>query len=348
MSVRDGERFLSEAVESILDQTMRDFELIVVDDASTDRSAEILASHARRDPRLRVLRVDASAGLAGALNLGCEVARGTLVARMDADDVAAPDRLERQVAFLGEHGQVAVVGGAATLIAETGVPHEVRRPPLDDARIRATLRRRNCMIHPTVTMRRDVLCDTGGYRAAFVNAEDYDLWLRLAERHRFANLPDAVLRYRVHRGQASFQGLEQQVLSTLAAQVAARRRRAGDDDAAVAACPPTPAVLAALGVTEEVLREGLAMTALDRAADLADVGEETLAVTALALTPGYATSTGTRRQTLARYHAKRARRQWRRGQAVLSLASLARAVRTHPALAVRAAFALLRPRPGGR
>jgi hypothetical protein len=341
MSVRDEERFVAQAVESILAQTLPDLELVVVDDASTDRTPEILSTQARRDARLRVCRLPGRSGLAAALNLGCGQARGTLIARMDGDDVALPHRLASQVAFLRAHPDVALVGGGAIVIDAAGRPLDTRCPPAGDAQIRASLDRRNCLIHSTVTLRRDALRALGGYRAAFLHAEDYDLWLRFAERHRLANLPEPVLRYRVHGTQVSQHALEQQVVSTLAAQVAARRRRAGEAER-VGPAPITRAILVGLGVPAAAIRGVMETTCIHRAAELAALGQTDLAVATLAVAPGFAGAPAARRHAAARLHAELARRLWRRRQLGRSLAAAGRAVRLRPALLARAAWRVVR------
>ncbi len=333
---------MAQAVESILGQTLRDLELVVIDDASSDRSPDILAGFAGRDSRIRVLRSDAPLGLAAASNLACELARGPLVARLDHDDVALPDRLDRQAAFLAAHERVAVVGGAAVVIDDAGTSHHLLRPPTDDVGIRAELGRHNCIIHPTVMLRREALRSMGGYRARFALSDDYDLWVRLAERYQLANLPDVLVRYRVHPEQVSHQDLEQRVLSDLAVQALARRRHAGLGEPPSGDHPITRADLAELGVSEDVIETTVAKACLDRAVLLDDIERPRLALAALARTPGFASSTSVRRQTLARYHASLARHRWRRAQRVRSLASALRAVRARPALLGRFASRLFR------
>ena len=342
MCVRNAALFVAQAVESILGQTLRELELVVVDDASSDRSPDILASFARRDSRIRVLRSSAPLGVAAALNLACDEARGPLVARLDGDDVAVPDRLERQATYLAAHERVAVVGGAAVVIDESGKSHHLLRPPADDATIRAELVRQNCMVHPTVMLRRAALRSAGGYRARFVGAEDYDLWLRLAERHQLANLPDVLVRYRVHPEQVSHQDLEARALAVLAAQALARRRRAGRDETPSDERPISRADLAELGVSEDAVESGIAEACLDRALLLDDIDRPRLALAALARTPGFAVSPAVRRRTVARYHAALARRRWRRAQRARSLASALRALRARPALLGRVASRLIR------
>ena len=145
MPVRDGERFVAEAIGSVLGQTVSDLELIVVDDGSTDSTPALLAGVA--DPRVRVLTQPPS-GLAPALNAGCAEAAAPVIARMDADDVALPDRLEWQLAFLDAHPDVALLGGGIVLVDEEG--REFDREPAAAA---PALVDRNDLVHGTVVMR---------------------------------------------------------------------------------------------------------------------------------------------------------------------------------------------------
>ena len=222
MPVRDGERFLDEAVESILGQTVSDLELLVVDDGSTDSTPELLARLSARDARI-VVHSQAPAGLTVALNAGCDLASAPLIARMDADDVAMPDRLERQIAYLDAHPAVALLGGGIVLVDEHG--REIDREP---GRARLDFMVRNELTHATVVMRAEAFEALGGYR--FDQSEDYDLWLRFDERHDVAALAEPVIRYRLHPGQFSVTMLERQALGFLCVREAARRRRAGDPD----------------------------------------------------------------------------------------------------------------------
>jgi hypothetical protein len=340
MTVRNVERFVAQAVESVLGQTLRELELIVVDDASSDGTPDILSIFARRDSRVRIHRHDTHLGIPAALNLACRRARAPLIARLDGDDVAVPDRLERQTAHLARHDRLALVGGAAIVIDDTGRPHHRLRPPAD---VHAQLLERNVIIHSTVTLRRDALERVGGYRARFAGAEDYDLWLRLAERYQLGNLTDALVHYRIHPGQLSHQALEQQVLSILAVKILARRRRAGVDEGPAGDQPVTRADLAQLGVTPDAVQSALGRACLDRAVDLGDLDQPSLSLATLASTPGFATSEAVRRRTLARYHSLLARRRWHRGQFGRSLASVLRAIRARPALLGRLAGRWIRP-----
>jgi glycosyltransferase involved in cell wall biosynthesis len=236
LPVHNGAAFLAAALDSVLAQSVRDFECIVIDDGSTDATPAMLAEVARADARLRVVRIE-HAGIVAGLNRGLAEARAPLIMRMDADDVALPDRMARQAAFLQAHPEVAVVGGAIELIDRAG--RRLRRVayPTDPAAIAAALPRGAPLAHPAVMMRRDAVRGCGGYRPQFQYAEDYDLWLRIAERAQIANLPEVVLRYRNHSQKLSVRRASQQAIVTLAAQVAAAARRAGRPDpfAAVAA-----------------------------------------------------------------------------------------------------------------
>jgi len=238
MPVYNAARFLGEAMESILAQSFKDFELIAIDDGSTDGSAEILERYARADRRVRVFRREHQR-LPATLNFGCEIAAGKYIARMDADDIALPTRFERQVEFLDRHPRVAILGTQLERIREDGTRIDVTNVPLEHAEIDANMQKFCCMFHPTVMMRAEAVRALGGYREAFFAAEDHDLWLRAAEHYELANLPEILLRYRIHTRALSFEKLEQQVMSAMAAEISARLRRAGKSDPFTANKPIT-------------------------------------------------------------------------------------------------------------
>ncbi|MDX6511406.1 MAG: hypothetical protein QOE36_910 [Gaiellaceae bacterium] len=198
MAVHEGERHLRESIESILGQTFRDFELLVVDDASTDGTAAVLAGY--DDPRIRTVRNPENLGLTRSLNRGLEQARGRLVARQDADDVSEPPRLERQVAFLEANPDVPLVASAYLRIDDSGAEVGPRPVPCDPRSIRRRLLLLNAFAHSSVVFRREAVEALGGYREAFPFAQDYDLWSRLARTAPLAALPEPLVRYREAAG----------------------------------------------------------------------------------------------------------------------------------------------------
>lgn len=181
----NASKFLRSAITSLLQQTYSNFEILVVDDGSTDNTCSIAREY--DDERIRILERDDPDGLAGALNYGIDAAAGEYIARQDADDISAPDRLARQVAYLDSHPDVALVGTAARMISESGhergLRHVLERPMVDD------LLKKNQFVHGSVMYRKaEVLEATGGYDTLFETSEDYDLWIRLANQHPVRNL----------------------------------------------------------------------------------------------------------------------------------------------------------------
>ena len=202
LPIYNGDAFLREAVDSILAQTFRDWELLLVDDFSTDSSRRIAEEYAQRDGRVRVLTNTQGKGVAGAGNTGLAAAAGVYVARMDQDDVSLPERLQRQVRFMETHPQV---GACGTWFRYLGT-QEVIRYPESHADIKIRLLGNTALAHPSVIMRRSVLLASGlRYDAAFDCAEDYHLWIRLAAVTELANIPEVLLEYRAHAAQISQQ-----------------------------------------------------------------------------------------------------------------------------------------------
>ena len=200
MGVWNGAPRVREAIESVLGQTLGDLELVVVDDGSTDATASILGSFG--DPRVRVTR-ERRGGLTSALRSALGLARAPLVARLDADDVALPERLERQRDFLERHPEVGLLGTAAREVDGIGREVGVVRPPTEDAALRGALIRHNPFVHSSVMMRRSALEQAGGYDPSFPVAQDYDLWMRMSRVTRMANLPEALVVRRLLPGRIS-------------------------------------------------------------------------------------------------------------------------------------------------
>ncbi len=196
MSVYNGEEFLAPALESVLNQSFRGFEFIIIDDGSTDRSAEIVKGY--KDPRILLVRQE-NQGLAVALNRGIELATGEYVARQDADDISHPERFATQVRFLDAHPEIAVLGTGALLIDPQGRPFSSFRTFTRHERMVAELLRGACpLMHGSVMARREALLAAGGYNAAFIDAQDVELWLRMSGRYRLGNLSDILYQQRKH------------------------------------------------------------------------------------------------------------------------------------------------------
>ena len=200
MGVRQGARWVRGAVESLRAQTDPDWELVVVDDGSTDGTLATIEAIA--DPRVRAERQE-PAGLTAALVRAAARARAPLLARLDADDLARPERLGRQRAFLAAHPDVGLLGTAAVEVDAEGRAVARVSPPADDAAIRRALIRRNPFVHSSVMMRREVFERAGAYDLAFPVAQDYDLWMRMSALTRLANLPEALVVRRLVPGRVS-------------------------------------------------------------------------------------------------------------------------------------------------
>jgi glycosyltransferase involved in cell wall biosynthesis len=228
MSVHDGERYLNEAVASVLRQTLSDFEFLIVDDASNDGSASLVESFG--DPRIRLLRNPENLGLAASLNRGIDLARGVYIARMDSDDVSLPERLAAQAAFLDARPRVSVCGSWVEFIGERA--GHVWRYPTDPDAIRCRLLFESPLAHPSVMIRKAHLDEAGfRYDPAFRRAQDYDLWVRATPRLTLANVPEVLMQYRIHPGQAGERNFEEQQ------EFAGRVRRAQLERLGI---PPTP------------------------------------------------------------------------------------------------------------
>jgi glycosyltransferase involved in cell wall biosynthesis len=258
MSVFNGERFLAEAIESILNQTFRDFEFIIIDDGSTDETPGILVSYQKADPRVAVLH-QVNKGQVPSLNSGCGLARGRYIARIDADDVALPERLERQIAYLEQNPQIALLGSSISNIDEMGRHLSTWALPTGDKEIKERLFGLQDIpfCHVTLVFRTEAFRAVNGYRTAFAPAEDYDLWLRMAERWQLSNLPEPLVKVRRRAQSLSFRSARQQVISRLVAWSASAVRRAGGSDPICQEEPVSRDLVRSLGVSDALFEESL-------------------------------------------------------------------------------------------
>jgi len=220
MPVHDAERYLDAAIASVLGQTHRNLELVMVDDGSTDGSAAIAERHAKQDPRVKFLRNERNLGIVKARNRAFAESnpRSAYFAVLDSDDVCMPDRLALQVAFMEAHPDHAIVGGNTLIIDEQGAVIGERRYPSTHEQIVRVITRYNPIAQPTVMIRRAALEQVGVYSERYPRCQDYELWLRMAARFKLANLPEFTLKYRISETQGKRVQLRESLRYTLQIQ----------------------------------------------------------------------------------------------------------------------------------
>ncbi len=201
MSVRNGEPYVEEAVRSLLIQTYGDFTFLILDNASTDRTRAVIRGF--RDSRIQLVELERDLGQTGALNHGLALSDTPYIARMDADDIALPSRLERQMQFLIGHPEVALLGTWFEGIDPEGRVIGRHSPPAEHTEILKAMLFENPFAHASTVFNRQVALAFGGYDPSFRCAQDYALWWRIALAHRVANLPEFLVQVRSHGGQAS-------------------------------------------------------------------------------------------------------------------------------------------------
>ncbi len=199
MPVYNTAAYLPEAIESILNQTFTDFEFLIIDDASTDGSAAIIESY--QDPRIKFIRKPVNTGYTRSLNMGLEMASGEYIARMDSDDFSLPDRFAKQVTFMDTHPEVGVCG---TLVEFIGAKEGIEKKETENNRIKNVLFRTNQFCHPSIFLRTSVLRDNNLYFDPNLEpAEDYAFWVKISRFSDLRNIPERLVKYRVHPHQVS-------------------------------------------------------------------------------------------------------------------------------------------------
>lgn len=214
MPVYNCQPYLAKAMDSVLQQSFTDFELIVIDDGSTDGSSEILRAYAGKDARIRLHKQD-NAGLPLTLRRGQELCQAPYIARMDGDDIAYPERLEKQLAFMEANTDVGISGACARVVDAEGAPMQNFQPPCKHTDIDAKLMKgqASAIIHPLAFMRREALLASGGYLPES-ELEDLDLFLRMAEHTQTANLSEVLLDYRMHLSSTNYQRRQRHIRLT--------------------------------------------------------------------------------------------------------------------------------------
>lgn len=199
MAVHNGERYLGSAVGSILQQSFQQYELLIIDDASTDNTPSVLLSYEERDKRIRVLRNETNIGLTRSLNRGLAVSQGKYIARLDADDQCYPARLAVEVEYLENHPECTVLASQADLIDEDGNRLGHARRVFSSETIVAQLFIYNPIVHSTVMFRADRIKALGGYDESLTRAQDYDLWFRvIGAKQKIETLNDSLVAHRMH------------------------------------------------------------------------------------------------------------------------------------------------------
>jgi glycosyltransferase involved in cell wall biosynthesis len=200
MSAYNSENFIKEAIDSILSQTFSDFEFIIINDASMDSTESIIKSYG--DSRIKLINNQQNEGLAKSLNTGLDIANGKYIARMDADDVSLPERFQKQFDFMEQNQDIDICG---TFYETFGNKSCVVRTPENDTDIKDALFFSNCIAHSSVMMRKSTIDKFGiKYDENLRSAQDYELWCREADRLKYANIPEILLKYRVHENQTGF------------------------------------------------------------------------------------------------------------------------------------------------
>ena len=204
MPVYNSERYLPFAIESILAQTFRDFEFIIVNDGSTDSSLEIIQRFQAQDSRIRILDLPHQ-GITKSLNSAINIAQGKYIARMDADDISMPERFEKQYQYMEAHPEIAVCGSGVLIIDEEGDVIKKDRVICSPEKIEKRHLSGKCSLkHPSVIIRADILRKVNGYNENLPYAQDYDLWLRIGEIGELENLPTPLIKFRRNSKSVSY------------------------------------------------------------------------------------------------------------------------------------------------
>jgi glycosyltransferase involved in cell wall biosynthesis len=196
MPVYNSEKYLHDAIKSILNQTFRDFEFIIIHDPSTDKTTEILQSF--NDPRIKIINNEKVLGLIESLNTGLGIASGEYIARMDSDDISLPERFEKQVKYLQAHPEVGVLGCHVKIVDEISKTVSVCSRPLTNDQNQWRLLFGPSLMHPSVMFRKELIIKHGGYSKEALHAEDYELWSRLSRYTEINQLPDVLVVLRKH------------------------------------------------------------------------------------------------------------------------------------------------------
>lgn len=209
MSVFNPDKQVRFAIESILNQTLKNFEFIIINDASADKSLAIIRSYMGKDKRIRLINNEHELRLASSLNIGVSLARADFIARMDPDDVSLPERLEEQYLFLKKHPRIAVVGTNILIVNEKGKKIWERKYPTSSKDIKKVMLRYAPFAHPSVMYRKKSFQEFGGYNPKMKLCEDIDFWFRIGTKYAFGNIPKMLLRYTLSKTSGTHRNLRE-------------------------------------------------------------------------------------------------------------------------------------------
>jgi len=205
MSVYNGEKYLREAIDSILNQTFGDFEFIIVDDGSTDKTAEIIDEYAKKDLRVKIIKNKNNIGLTKSLNKAIQETKGEYIARMDADDISSPERFDEQLTFIENHPEIGAVGCWYYLIDKNNKLIKKVRPPVKFYKIKKAILNSTPIIHPAAMIRKISLEKINYYDESFKYAQDRDLLFRILNFYQLGVVPKYLLKYRYTKQSISLQ-----------------------------------------------------------------------------------------------------------------------------------------------
>ncbi len=214
MPAYNAEQYISEAIESILNQTFQDFEFIIIDDCSSDRTWDIIQEYARKDNRIIINRNQINLGIAGNRNKLKKMAKGEYIIWQDADDISVHTRLERQVGYMDNNLEVGICGGFLQFFNDRGNLH-IRRYKEHDQDLRKNIFRFSPVAQPGAIIRKNILDEIGDYDLDYPPAEDLDMSFRIGRKYKFANLQEIVIRYRENNNSATFTKLKTIELKTI-------------------------------------------------------------------------------------------------------------------------------------
>lgn len=224
MPAYNAEKYIARAIESILNQTLSDFELIIIEDASSDHTSKIVNKYSKIDKRIRVINHKRNLQIAQSLNEGVELSRSNIVARMDADDISLPERLELQYKYLKSHPKVAVLGANILIIDDRGNIISKREYPESDKDLKSVMFRYSPFAHPVVMFRKNVFKEFGGYDVFKVPCEDIDLWFKIGSKYTFATVPEFVMKYTIIKNSNSNKKLKNLELLGLKVKIEAIKK----------------------------------------------------------------------------------------------------------------------------